>query len=131
MPPPARHSLIWSHIVSFLLLFISYQKLLIVHYIAVTVVAVVDVEVANAENTHKNDDEVLSVSSVLARSIVDTSDNICASATEEEKTDLNNLVSSIQDAATLLKLALEDIKLTLEGTSVTLLFVILYLEYDF
>ena len=131
MPPPARHSLIWSHIVSFLLLFISYQKLLIVHYIAVTVVAVVDVEVANAENTHKNDDEVLSVSSVLARSIVDTPDNICASATEEEETDLNNLVSSIQDAATLLKLALEDIKLTLEGTSVTLLFVILYLEYDF
>ena len=60
--------------------------------------------------------KVLRTTSELARYIVDTPDSICASATEEEETDLNVLVSSIQDAVTLLKLALEDIKITLDGT---------------
>ena len=60
--------------------------------------------------------KVLRTTSKVARYIVDTPDSICASATEEEEADLNDSMSSIEDAVTLLKLALEDIKITLDGT---------------
>ena len=74
------------------------------------------------EKDHKEHDsndvsvKVLRTTSELARYIVDTPDNICASATEVEEADLNALESSIQDAVTLLKITLEDIKMQLDGT---------------
>ena len=74
------------------------------------------------EKDHKEHDsndvsvKVLRTTSELARYIVDTPDNICASATGEEEADLSDSMSSIQDAVTLLKITLEDIKIQLDGT---------------